>query len=180
MPPLTNVRRERFAQLLFSEPQIPDYKHYITAGYSAVSAMTVASKRRNEPDIVSRLAELQAEVAKDNIMSVQERKEILSEIARGNLVDYQDGYTKDSPNTRSVRKMVTRTHCDEVGNKLSESSIELDDRRAAIIELNKMDGIYMGLGLDDVEDIASVASSIWSAIKGAKQEQLGTGDNVGR
>lgn len=160
MPPLRLVRRERFAQLLFAHPETPDYEHYITAGYSAKTAMTAATQLRNNSEIIGRIAELQQEAASPLILSVRERKEILSEIAQGKLSDYQtqgiDGtwtsYGPESPNSRSVRKVTSRTEYDKDGNTVQvTTSLELDDRRGAIAELNKMEGAYppTKLGIDD-------------------------------
>jgi len=90
--------------------------------------------------------------ASPGIMSVQERLERLSEIARGRLTDYQEagldgaGYisiTKDSPNTAAISMIESATKFDENGNTGTLfTKVKLHNPIQAIAELNKMEKIY--------------------------------------
>jgi hypothetical protein len=84
-------------------------------------------------------------------MSVLERKERLSEIARARLTDYQEtgldsGYInigKESPNTGAIASIKSATKFDENGNTGTLfTEVRLHNPVAAIQELNKMDGVY--------------------------------------
>lgn len=165
MPPIKIARRERFAQLVFEG--VPLHHAVSQAGYSPKSAQSAAYRMMRDPNVIARISELHEQSATDRVLSVAQRKQILSEIASGCASDYQvqgqDGvwtnYGPESPNPRSVRKMVSRTDYDKDGNTTSVTTgIELDDRKGAIAELNKMEGVYpaakvehtIGLSADDI------------------------------
>ena len=57
-------------------------KSALVAGYSPKTAMSIGGENLRKPAIMSRLRELQEAAATTKIMSVAERKERLSEIAR--------------------------------------------------------------------------------------------------
>ena len=83
---------------------------YVKAGYASNYAIEVmdtnASMLANSNKILIRLKELRGEVKADTIADVTERQEILTEIARGNLIDYQTPtgihIDADSPNQRAI------------------------------------------------------------------------------
>ena len=81
------------------------------------------------------------------IASPLERKQILTELARARLVDFQDAsgeptLNKDTPNNRAAKDYSHRRRFDGAGNPIVTKSIKLTDQIAAIQELNKMDGSY--------------------------------------
>lgn len=124
----------------------------IVAGYSKKNADVIASQNLRKISVQARLQELRERVASSKIMDVTERKERLSEIARGNLTDYQEagldgsGYisiTKDSPNTAAIAGIESATKFDENGNTGTLfTKVKLHNPVNAIAELNKMEHIY--------------------------------------
>ena len=147
-------RQESFVNYLFQG--IPQNEAYIKAGYSSkmlpATIYQHASRLAKMGKVKARLVELRNMAASPGIMSVQERKERLSEIARGNLTDYQEagadgaGYisiTKDSPNTAAIAGIESATKFDENGNTGTLfTKVKLHDPTKAIDLLNKMDKIY--------------------------------------
>ena len=82
IPPLKNQRHEFFVQLIFENQGTPTpaYECAIRAGYSLKAARQIASRLLTYANIQARLKELNAAAASARIMSVQERKDRLSEI----------------------------------------------------------------------------------------------------
>jgi phage terminase small subunit len=128
---------------------------YVKAGYSANSLPATighhACVLAASDKVVTRLAELRAEAKDDTIADVRERQQILTEIARGNLLDYQEvgadgGYLnigKESPNTRAISEITSRTEYNNDGAGAAVVvKVKLHSPTAAIDLLNKMDGIY--------------------------------------
>ena len=147
-------RQEKFALNLFSG--MTQREAWGKAGYSTkYSPAFIDSNACNMAKtnkIQTRLAELRNQVSNDKVMSVQERKERLSEIARGRIVDYQEsgldgsGYisiTKESPNTAAIQSIESATKFDENGNTGTLfTKVRLHSPAQAIDLLNKMDKIY--------------------------------------
>jgi len=147
-------RQELFTQYIFQG--LTQREAYAKAGYSTNYALAIidtnASVLANSNKVLIRLAELRNKVASAKIMDVQERKERLSEIARGRIVDYQEagadgaGYiliTKDSPNTAAIAGIESATKFDENGNTGTLfTKVRLHSPVAAIQELNKMEHVY--------------------------------------
>jgi len=115
----------------------------------------LASQLLNTPHIKAELERYQdrkADVIIANdvnnlIASPQERKQILTELLRAQLVDFQDNegqpkLDKDTPNHRAAKEYYHRQKFDKFGNPIITRSIKLSDPIAAIQELNKMDGAY--------------------------------------
>ena len=97
------------------------------------------------------LTELEQKKDNEAIAGVQERQEILTEIARGNLTDYQEAGAdgswinigSESPNTRAISEITSRTEYDkDSANSSVITKIKLHSPISAIAELNKMDGAY--------------------------------------
>lgn len=123
----------------------------LMAGYSQHTAAVIASENLTKPKIIERLQELRQKVEDGTIMSVLERKQKLTEIARGNLLDYQEigadgGYLsigKESPNTGSIQEIVSRTEYDKDGAGAAlVTKVKLHNPIQAIAEMNKMENIY--------------------------------------
>jgi len=125
-------------------------KAAIEAGYSPRTAKQQGYNLLSKPRVQARLEELRAKVEDKAIADVAERKRILTEIARGNLMDYQEvgadgGYLnigKESPNTRAISEITTTTKDD---NTLV-SKVKLHNPTQAIDLLNKMDKVYSDAG----------------------------------
>ena len=146
-------RQEKFALNLFSGmTQREAYKDAYGAKYALSTIDANASRLANNVKVLSKLEELRNQVSNDKVMSVQERKERLSEIARGRIVDYQEsgldgsGYisiTKDSPNTAAIQSIESATKFDENGNTGTLfTKVRLHNPVQAIQELNKLDRLY--------------------------------------
>lgn len=123
----------------------------ITAGYSSKTAASIASVNLLRPGVKARLQELHQTVQDATIADVRERKQILTEIARGNLMDYQEvgadgGYLnidKEAPNSRAISEITSRTEYDNNGsNAAVVTRVRLHNPVQAIQELNKMEKIY--------------------------------------
>lgn len=119
--------------------------------YSPKTAGVIGRENLLKPQIQERLKELRLKVEDASVATVLERKQILTEIARGNLMDYQEvgadgGYLsigKESPNTRAISEITTRT--DELQSVVTK--IKLHSPTQAIDLLNKMDKIYSDVSL---------------------------------
>ena len=113
--PLKNNRHERFVLgLLKGKTQTAAA---IEAGYSPKWARSFASDLCTKPNVRARKRELEAvvsvKVVRETIANREERQEILTEIARGKLPDYQTEtgilVTSDSPNTSAIESIETIT-----------------------------------------------------------------------
>ena len=123
----------------------------LIAGYSPRSIRNIASVNLTNANVQTRLQELRQKVEDASVATVLERKQILTEIARGNLLDYQEvgadgGYLsigKESPNTRAISEITSRTEYDKDGvNAALITKVKLHNPVNAISELNKMEKIY--------------------------------------
>ena len=123
----------------------------ISAGYSVKTAAEIASENLTKPMIQQRIQELREAAASSRIMSVIERKERLSEIAKARLSDYMtcgpDGswvnIGLETVNGAALQEIVTKTEYDDAGaHPTIITRIKLRDPVGAIAELNKMDGAY--------------------------------------
>lgn len=118
----------------------------LLAGYSPRYAATHTTRWLNMANISQRLQELR-QVAEDaSVASVMERKQILTDITRGNLTDYQEtgadgawlNIGKESPHTKAIAEITSRTNED---NSVI-TKVKLHNPIQAISELNKMEHIY--------------------------------------
>ena len=151
MPVLKNTRHEKFAQLRASGTT--ETAAAKGAGYSPKTARVQGSALLTNPNICNRISELQKACADEAIMDITERKKILSEIGRGNLVDYQKAgkdkqarivFDKSSPNPRAVQELTEHIETGGRGKKgdIRIRKIKLHGPIGAIQELNKMDGAH--------------------------------------
>jgi hypothetical protein len=146
-------KQEKFVLNLFKGMSQRDA--YVKAGYSGNQLPATLDRHAAElaktDKILTRLSELNGKVELNTILSVTQRKEILSEIARGRLTDYQEagldgsGYisiTKESPNTAAIAGIESATKFDENGNTGTLfTKVKLHNPIQAIAELNKMEQI---------------------------------------
>lgn len=123
----------------------------LIAGYSSKTVRHIASINLTKVNIRARLQELRQKVEDASVATVIERKQILTELARGNLIDYQEvgadgGYLsigRDSPNTRAISEITSRTEYDKDGvNAALITKVKLHSPSQAIDLLNKMDKLY--------------------------------------
>ena len=151
---MLTAKQEKFVLNLFQG--MSQREAYTKAGYSTNFAPAIVDKNAcvlaKNSKILVRLKELQGKVENAAIMSVSERKERLSEIARARLTDYQEagadgaGYInigKESPNTAAIAGIKSSTKFDENGNTGTlYTEIKLHNPIMAIAELNKMEKLY--------------------------------------
>lgn len=128
------------------------------AGYSPASAHGIGYNLLHEDEVLARLKELdEAKEFDPAIASANERRKILSEIARASVPDYQTetGLKIDanSPNVRAIRSV-------EVNILGQVTKLKLADAVAAIQEHNKMDGI--GRDAAPVTDARTVIINVTS------------------
>ena len=119
---------------------------------SANVAKVNASRLLTKANVKAKYEELTKQTESAAVMSVEERKARLSEIARARLTDYQEsgadgaGYInigKESPNTAAIAGIKSSTKFDENGNTGTlYTEVKLHNPIAAIAELNKMDNLY--------------------------------------
>jgi len=84
---LKNNRHEKFALAIFKGMSQKDAA--IEAGYSPRTAIASASRLLTNVNIASRITQLQSQTESEAIMSVKERKERLSEIAKEDIYSYK-------------------------------------------------------------------------------------------
>jgi len=123
----------------------------LLAGYSPKTAFVIGSENLTKPKIQERLLELRAKVESAKVANVEERQQILTEIARGRLTDFmecgQDGswinIDSEKMNTHAIQGIDSKTEYDENGsNPTVVTKIKLHNPINAIAELNKMDHVY--------------------------------------
>ncbi len=121
------------------------------AKYSPKTAFVIGSENLKKPYIINRIAELRKKAEDASVMSVIERKQRLSEIARAKLTDFmelgEDGswvnLGKETPQGGAVQEIHSRTEYDDNGaHPTVYTSVKLHDPQKAIDLLNKMEGIY--------------------------------------
>lgn len=146
------IKQERFAQNLFGGMNQTESYMGVYKCKSLAVATANASRLLTKANISQYLDELRGKAKSDKIMDVTERKERLSEIARGNITDYQtagldgSGYInigKESPNTAAIAGIESATKFDENGNTGTLfTKVKLHNPVMAIDLLNKMDKVY--------------------------------------
>ncbi len=125
MPVLDNPKHELFA-LELAKGASTKKKAAKKAGYTGDNVSVTASKLLNESKIIDRIKELQNARAKRFVLSEHQKREILANIATGR--------------TKSTRKVVKDG---KDGREITvERAVSNADRRAAIAELNKVEGAY--------------------------------------
>jgi hypothetical protein len=144
-----NQRQELFCQGVFEGKTATEA--YILAGYSDKGARRCASRLLANEDIQARIKELNDAAVTDKVMSVAERKERLSEIARARYSDFvtagPDGSWIDigpeKANSAAICEVKSKTEYDDNGDKPAVIiSVKLHDPIRAINELNKMEGAH--------------------------------------
>ena len=146
-------KQENFANLLYQG--LTQRKAWGGAGFSTKYSVeridSNACTLANTMKIKYRLEELRQAVKSQLIIDQTRRKEILTEIALGDLTDYTScGPDRDiinvgpeSKNTKALQEVTSHTEYDGDGAKPAVvTKIKLKDSVKAIDLLNKMDGLY--------------------------------------
>lgn len=158
--PLENPRWEAVLQAFFKDPKSSLSDHcQKTGGYKAGPAChNTASRMMKNGEFSARLEWLQKQAQDSSIMTVIERKVMLSKIARevgeARLCDYVEAaggqayvtYGPDSPRQGAVKKIKTVTMQNEDGNGATiTTELEMHPPSLAIQairELNEMEGAH--------------------------------------
>lgn len=144
MPPLANIRHERFCLNLLGGMSLT--QAYIEAGYSKGGADKSGSNLKKNHLVFARLEELQRELDVSRVASVQERRERLTEIIRARFPDFHnaDGrpvaLTHEVPNIGAVAEIAQEY--DDGAEMMVVSKVKLHDPLKAVDLLNKMGGDY--------------------------------------
>jgi len=146
-------KQERFTRNLFEG--MSQYDAYREAGYAITASRATidanASRLANNDKILARLERLNKEADDASIATVKERKQILTEIARGNLLDYQEvgadgsylNIDKNSPNSRAISEITSRTEYNkDASSAVVVTRVKMHNPEPAIDLLNKMEKIY--------------------------------------
>ena len=112
----------------------------IAAGYSPKTAKVIGHENLTKPYLKARIDEIEKQIGLtigNTIATVEERKQILTEIARASFADVSEGKFR-SRAVQSVRisKFITKQGAQE------KTSISLHSPIQAISELNKMERLY--------------------------------------
>jgi len=146
MPPLKNQRQEIFCNEYFKSGNAT--ASAVIAKYSVKTAKSIGSRLLTFVNIQKRLAELRQKAEDSSVMTVIERKQRLSEIGRGNLIDFigPDGdpvpLNRELPNSRALTEYSIITTKTKSGNIMTTRTVKLHNPVAAIAELNKLSGDY--------------------------------------
>jgi phage terminase small subunit len=146
---LKNQRQEKFCQLWFAAQgtNTPVYECAISAGYALKAARQISSRLLTYANIQKRLAELSKKAEDASIMTVIERKQKLSDIARANLIDFQDSKgniadLKGKPHNQAISEYSVTIIGDGENAAVIKKAVKLHDPVRAIDLLNKMERIY--------------------------------------
>ena len=150
MANLLTQKQEKFCLNLFAG--MSQREAWLNAGYSKNMAVaTIDSKACTlavNGKVRVRLAELRKKAEDASIMSVIERKQRLSEIARAAAPDFQDegggiNVKKGMPNVAAVSEVTTKSKYNRKNMEpVVITSLKLHNPIQAIAELNKMEKIY--------------------------------------
>jgi len=133
----------------------------LIAGYKPKTARFIASENLTKPNIKVRIQELRQKVEDDSVMDVLERKQILTEIARANMIEFvevgQDGawfnIDKTNLNSKAIQSVQSKTM---VGKDGADDAVfirvNLHDPVKAIDLLNKMDKLYSDGALVNIDN----------------------------
>lgn len=97
----------------------------ITAGYSPDSAQAIASENLLKPMIKARLAALSAKIEAKTILSIQQRRELLSNFAT-ETIEGKHGIVRDG-NIRAIAELNKMDNLYQTGN-----TVNIDNRKIII------------------------------------------------
>ena len=145
--PNLTAKQEKFCQnLLSGMNQTEAYKNAYDCDNMQIETITNnAYQLTKNSDIATRLSELRNMTATPAVLSAQEKRQILADIARANLTDFIDenGQVRlNSKSSRALKEYYIKTRVDKFGNPIKTSSVKIIDAIQAIAEDNKMAGHY--------------------------------------
>ena len=121
----------------------------LAAGYSARTAAVIASINLTKVKIIERIGQLRQKVEDDSVANVLERKQVLTQIARGTvgtLLDENQRIKQGEPLTdASIQEVVTSEIIIGKGENATlarVTKIKLHNPVPAVDLLNRMDKIY--------------------------------------
>lgn len=145
MPPLKHPKQEKFCLEYFALGNATEAA--IIAGYKPRAAYAMGAENLKKPHIAARIKELQDKAESDKIMSVKERKERLSEIARARIADFWEA-DKNGVHIKVNLKTANSAAIQEVQTEFVQDTpiritkLKLHDPVRAIAELNRMEKVY--------------------------------------
>ena len=122
----------------------------LIAGYSPRSIRNIASVNLTNANIQTRLQELRQKVEDASVATVLERKQILTEIARGRFVDFMTNLTPEKLKSAALREIrITELGGDK---PIKKTTVRLHNSMQAVDILNKMDKIYSDGAMVNVDN----------------------------
>jgi len=179
MPPLKNHRHEKIALGLFKGLSQQDA--FIQAGYNEKWARSSASHTLSTNlNIKERVRELHTKAASAAVMTVQRRKERLSEIAEARISDFvscdeHGTHIKigiESAHSAAISEVKTRKEYSDQGATEAEMTrLKLHDPVRSIAELNKMEGEYspanvLKVELEPGDELGKVLENLLRGLRG--------------
>jgi len=140
------LKHEAFVLALLSGMTAADAARKAGYGRKDANARIVAWELLQREDIQRRLVELSEAATDEAVLSILARRQILSEIARARMCDYQDEHgvirplDGDAPNPVAIESVEYRW--DPIKKESYPWRIKLRDPVDAIVELCKLDGSY--------------------------------------
>jgi len=178
MGKLKNARQELFAQGVAKG--LTHAKAYLKAGYEAKDVDQGAHEIFSNLEVKARITEIIDKAESKTVLSVTERKEILSEIARGKTVDFLDESgcvkTDNVPNQRAINSVKVNERVYGVSGNVSRTrSLKLHDPIRAINELNKMEGVH-----SSTLEVEGSGMNLVQVIMPEKDKREGTDEENGK
>jgi phage terminase small subunit len=167
--PKLTIKQARFCVAYFKGGCSNATEAALAAGYKPKTARAIASENLTKPNIIQKISHLRAAVDTSAVASVQERKEILTQIARGKLIDFcecgEDGvWFNIGPETLRSAALASVTSKTVIGKDGADDALfihaELRNPVDAIKELNKMDGVYPSESIDITSKGKQINTSI--------------------
>ena len=144
--PNLTAKQEKFCQnLLSGMNQTEAYKNAYDCDNMQIETITrEASVLADNHNITTRMLELRNMAATPTVLSIQEKRDILANIARSQLQDFLDenGNVKLNKTSRALKEYYVKERKDKHGNTIKSSSVKIIDAIQAIAEDNKMAGHY--------------------------------------
>lgn len=149
MPLISNIRHERFAQLLASGKK--QIAAYTDAGFSRNSRS--AAKLAAQPFIKARVQELVGTALSDTMLDIRKVTNELEKLAFANMLDYIKIDTDGTPTldftrlTREQAAAIGEITMDEItgptGQVTRRTKFKLLDKRGALVDLGKHLGMFI-------------------------------------
>ena len=144
--PNLTAKQEKFCQNILSG--MTQHDAYVNAYDSQNMLPNVidvkASELMDNGNVKVRVLELRNMAATPTVLSIQEKRDILANIARSQLQDFLDenGNVKLNKTSRALKEYYVKERKDKHGNTIKSSSVKIIDAIQAIAEDNKMAGHY--------------------------------------